>query len=122
MLTLNTLAPSLIRTWVPVIVGSFLSWLITVGIELDERSSTALITALTGLLIAAYYTAVRLLERRWPQVGVLLGLAKTPDSYSNDQTIPGAVVEESALPEYPTADVEPVDDDVPGRHEAAPSA
>lgn len=118
MLTLNTLGPSLIRTYVPVIVGAFLSWLITLGIELDAQASAGLVTFLTALLIGIYYTAVRLLEQRWPAVGALLGLAKSPDSYSKDEPVSGEIVEESVLPEYPTGDAdELVDDGVPGKYE-----
>ena len=117
MITLNTLAPSLIRTYVPIIVGALVAWLLTLGVNLDAGAQTGLIVFLTGLLQAVYYTLIRLAERQWPQIGVLLGLAKTPDSYSNDQAVPGEVIEDHGiLPEYPAAD--PDLDDVPGRREA----
>lgn len=121
---MNTLVLSLIRTYVPILIGGLVAWLLTIGVDLDAEAQAGLIVALTGVLQAVYYTAVRLLEQRFPGVGVLLGSAKTPDSYSNDQTIPGEVVEESVLPEYPTGDAdELVDDGVLGRREAAgPSA
>lgn len=69
---------SLVRTYVPIIVGAFAAWLITVGIELDANSQAGLIVALTGLLQGAYYLAVRLLERKFPQIGVLLGSTQKP--------------------------------------------
>jgi len=114
---MNTLILSLIRTYAPIVVGALAAWLLTLGVNLDAGAQTGLIVFLTGLLQAVYYTAVRLAEQRWPGVGVLLGAAKTPDSYSNDQTIPGEVIEDHGiLPEYPAAD--PDLDDVPGRREA----
>ena len=116
---MNTLILSLIRTYSPIVIGAFVAWLITLGIELDPETQAGLIVTLTGVLQALYYTAVRLAEQRFPGVGVLLGSKKTPDSYSTDQTIPGEVVEESVLPDYPTADAdELIDDGVPGRREA----
>lgn len=69
---------SLIRTYVPVAVGALVAWLITLGIQLDAEAQAGLITALTGALIAIYYAIVRALEKRWPWVGVLLGVPAEP--------------------------------------------
>jgi hypothetical protein len=69
---------SLIRTWVPVAVGSLVAWLISIGIELDPEAETGLVVGLTGVVIAAYYGIVRWLERRWPWIGVLLGVPAAP--------------------------------------------
>ena len=79
---MSTLIPSLIRTYVPVLVGSLIAWLVTLGVEVDDALQTGLVTALTGLLIAVYYTAVRLLERKWPKVSVLLGSTQIPARYT----------------------------------------
>ena len=73
----NTIT-SLIRTYVPIVVGSLVAWLLTLGVTLDPSAEAGLVTAGTGLLIAVYYTAVRLLEKRWPFLGVLLGSATAP--------------------------------------------
>ena len=81
---MNTLVPSLIRTYVPIAVGALLSWLITLGVTLDPSVEAGLVTALTGVLIAVYYTVVRLLEKRWPALSVLLGSRLVPASYSPD--------------------------------------
>jgi hypothetical protein len=70
---------SLIRTYVPIVVGSALSWLATKSIELDEATRTALITGVTGICIALYYTAVRVLEKKWSVFGLLLGSRKQPE-------------------------------------------
>lgn len=67
-----------IRTYVPIGVGAALTWLITLGIELDSEPQTALITGITALCIAAYWALVTALAKRWPWVGWLLGSPKTP--------------------------------------------
>lgn len=72
---------SYIRTYVPVAIGSLLSFVVTrYGIVVDEEISTALATLLTAVLIAVYYFLARQAEKRWPQVGkLLLGSAKQPE-------------------------------------------
>lgn len=76
---MSDLVVSFIRTYVPIAVGSLISWLTTKGLEIDPQAGQGLIVFLTGVLIAAYYGVVRLLERQWPQFGVLLGSAKKPE-------------------------------------------
>lgn len=83
-MTLDTLGPSLIRTYVPVAVGAFIAWLVTLGVALDPATEAGLTTALTGVVIAAYYTVVRLLEKRWPFLSVLLGSSQMPAVYAPD--------------------------------------
>lgn len=81
---ISTLFPSLIRTYVPVAVGAFVAWLVTLGVELDPSTEAGLITALTAVLIALYYTLVRLLEKKWPALSVLLGSGQIPAQYTGD--------------------------------------
>jgi uncharacterized membrane protein (DUF441 family) len=69
---------SAIRTYVPILVGAFVSWLALKGINLDSSTVLALGTALGGVVAALYYTIIRLLEKKFPQVGVLLGTAQQP--------------------------------------------
>lgn len=69
---------SQIRTYVPMLAGAIVSWLALNGVQLDSNAALALGSFLTALFGAVYYLVVRLLEARWPQVGVLLGKAKTP--------------------------------------------
>lgn len=108
-MNLSTLIPSLIRTYTPVIVGQVVSWLLMLNIVLPSQAQAGLAVFLGGFLTAIYYTIVRLLEQRFPGVGVLLGLPKSPDSYSNENTIPGEVVQDDPLPAYP----DPLEDDEP---------
>lgn len=69
---------SLIRTWVPVIIGSLISWLANLGIEVSAQYQGILIVIMTAAIIGLYYTAVRFLETRFPAIGVLLGAAQPP--------------------------------------------
>jgi hypothetical protein len=81
----------LIRTVVPAIVGALATWLLSFGLDVGPDAYAGL-TAFLGLLFTAvYYAVVRLIEDRVPQVGWLLGLAKSPDSYSKG---PGVVLEQ----------------------------
>lgn len=66
---------SLIRTFVPLVVGSVVAWLATQGVEVDR---TALIGILDPLLATAYYALIRAAEKRWPGAGWLLGAPGAP--------------------------------------------
>lgn len=80
---------SLIRTNVPILVGAFVTWLISLGIEVPEEGLVGLTVFFVALISGLYYLVVRLLEERFPVVGILLGFAKSPDSYSKG---PGVVM------------------------------
>ncbi len=73
------LVPSLIRTYVPILVGQVAAWLALKGVQLDDATVVAATAALGGLLSAVYYLVVRLLEQKFPQLGILLGSAKKPE-------------------------------------------
>ena len=73
---MNDLITSFIRTWTPMLVGSVVAWLTARGIEVSPENALGLTAFLSGLFSALYYAAVRLGERKWPQIGVLLGRAK----------------------------------------------
>ncbi len=66
---------SLIRTVVPIAVGWLIATLANVGIDVDQTEAA---TALTALVMAIYYGAIRAAENRWPWLGWLLGLPKPP--------------------------------------------
>jgi hypothetical protein len=70
---------SFVRTVVPVVAGFLLTLLVNLGVDLDEESSLALTTFLTGLFTSLYYLVFRFLEVKFSsQWGWLLGLAKEP--------------------------------------------
>ena len=83
---MNPFAASLVRTIVPIVVGSILGLLTRVGLDIDLEGQQALSTLIDSAFIGAYYLVVRLIETKVPQIGWLLGLAKTPDSYTADVT------------------------------------
>jgi len=68
---------SLIRTYAPAIVGVVL---VTVGNALDiaNLDSTDNRAKVVGGVFVVYYALVRLLEKKYPKAGWLLGVAKTP--------------------------------------------
>jgi mannose/fructose/N-acetylgalactosamine-specific phosphotransferase system component IID len=67
---------SIVRTLVPVVVGSILAALASVGLDLPEGLVTEVVAA---VIITLYYAAVRLLEENFsPAWGWLLGVAKVP--------------------------------------------
>lgn len=73
---------SLIRTWVPVVVGGFVTWLITLGVEID---SEALVAALVSILSGVYYALIRALEVRYPWLGVFLGYNRATPQYVGER-------------------------------------
>ena len=71
---------SLIRTWVPVGVGFVVTLLATkFNFVVDDETKAQGIAFFTAILTGVYYAAVRLLEKKNPKFGWLLGLAKTPE-------------------------------------------
>lgn len=76
---LKSLFDSLVRTFVPIIVGAVIAFFVARGIALDPEFELLLTTSLTAAFTALYYTAARLLEIYvTPKFGWLLGLAKAP--------------------------------------------
>jgi hypothetical protein len=68
---------SLIRTYAPALVGVVL---VAIGNALDVGGlDTADNRAkVVGAIFVLYYAGIRLLEKKYPRAGWLLGLAKTP--------------------------------------------
>lgn len=81
---MSDLVIGFIRTYVPIAVGSAVSFLVTLGVEVDGSVQAAAVTALTGVLIALYYGAVRLLAEWRPGFGILLGVNIAP-TYSESE-------------------------------------
>ena len=94
---MNPLVASVIRTLVPVAVGQVASWLLLLNVTLPVSAQEGLGAFLGGLLTAIYYVGVRIIEQQWPAFGVLLGLPKSPDTYSKDAPLVPAVPDSPAL-------------------------
>lgn len=69
--------PALIRTVVPIVVGTVLAWLASRGFDLTAYEN-AVNVYLVPVLAGLYYAAVLAAEKRWPAVGWLLGYARAP--------------------------------------------
>ena len=88
---MNIFIISVVRTIVPVFVGAVSSTLLRMGLDVPAESYEALGGALFVLFTGVYYILIRLLEEKFPNLGVMLGFPKSPDSYS---TGPGVVVDQ----------------------------
>jgi hypothetical protein len=75
----SDLGLSVIRTWVPIGVGFVIGWVVSFGLFDVSAADQAGVTAwcIAGAT-ALYYVAVRWAETKWPQVGWLLGVPRTP--------------------------------------------
>lgn len=70
---MNAYITSIIRTFVPIVVGTVAAFLVAHGLpDVDEAAVEGW---LTPVLIGAYYAAIRAAEKKWPQIGWLLGKA-----------------------------------------------
>jgi hypothetical protein len=68
-----------IRTYVPVGVGAFITWLVSLGINVGSEAQVGLVTFGTALITALYFTAASAIQRKWPAAGLfLLGSKKSP--------------------------------------------
>lgn len=79
-MTLPDYVVSLLRTAVPSLAGSVLSWLALRGLVIDDELRTALVTAATGLAIVAWYAVWRAVESRLPAwlTRIVLGASTAP--------------------------------------------
>lgn len=72
---LSNVVTSIIRTVVPVVVGSILAVLAKRGFDLDQAEINSW---LIPTVISGYYAIVRTLEAKYPNLGWLLGVPKAP--------------------------------------------
>lgn len=75
---MNSLATSLIRTLVPMIVGGFVAWMTARGHAVNAQDEATLATVLTAAFSWLYYLIARLLESKNPNAGYLLGVPRQP--------------------------------------------
>jgi hypothetical protein len=83
--TMNDRATGLIRTYVGYGIGAVLAWLLVhTGVDLHGPFQAAVLVLVVALVTNSYYLAIRLLEVRFPFVGVFLGIPKAPDYLAVD--------------------------------------
>jgi hypothetical protein len=99
----NDKAVSWIRTAVPIIIGVVFSWAVRHGLPVGGIDDGSAATYVTPLAIAAYYSVVRTLEAKWPQLGWLLGVAKQPQYVPGPAPAPAAGQDAVAVVEPPPA-------------------
>lgn len=73
---------SFLRTVVPAIVGAVVAVLVQSGLTVDPEFEGALTAVLFATFTGLYYLVIRVIEMKFPWVGVLIGWAASPDSYS----------------------------------------
>jgi hypothetical protein len=74
----SDLVVSWIRTFVPVVVGVVVGWLVSIHLPIVPGLRDGLASLLSGGAIMVWYTAVRWLEAHWSWLGWLLGVPKQP--------------------------------------------
>jgi hypothetical protein len=76
----SDVAISYIRTYVPIIWGTVIAFLVGRGIDIPALSDPALVAGvLVPACIGLWYAAGRFIEQRWPKIGrFMLGSKKTP--------------------------------------------
>lgn len=57
------------RTLIPIIVGTILAWAANVGLDID---SGAVLMIVTSVVVFAYASVARFIEKRWPALGKIL--------------------------------------------------
>jgi len=71
---------SLIRTWVPILVGTVIAWVVSTGLfDISDDQAAQATGAATAAAIGLYYSIVRWFETKYPQAGWLLGTPKPPE-------------------------------------------
>lgn len=75
---MNDFVTSLIRTNVPIAVGAFVTWLVSLGVVVPEGAEVPLAVSSVAFVTAGYYAAVRWAETKWPPIGWLLGSRAEP--------------------------------------------
>lgn len=75
---LRDLIPSIVRTVVPILVSQIVALLGMLGVILPEDAS-AQVANLVGLMVGSlFYVLVRIIETKYPKIGLLLLFIKVP--------------------------------------------
>lgn len=75
---MNNVVTSIIRTVMSAILGYVFAWLLAKGIDIGETNRGVIEAWFIVTSQGVVYAAIRYAESRWPAVGWLLGIAKTP--------------------------------------------
>lgn len=67
-----------IRTLIPGAIGAVVTWLASLGLNVSTDAQSSLVAAAGFVIAALWYLIVHALERRWPKLGVLLGVPSKP--------------------------------------------
>ena len=79
MVFMKAIFDSLVRTFVPIVVGAVVAFFVDKGVALDPEFEGALTAGIGAATAFIWYAAVRLLETYvTPKFGWLLGLDKAP--------------------------------------------
>ena len=109
---------SIIRTVVPIVVGTIASALATVGFQLSDEGAELIGTILGALIAIAYYVIARALEQKFPNAGVLLGKPSRPVYLDK----PPFDTDEAEEIDPDDTDDEPLDEDTDDGYEALAAA
>lgn len=88
-MNLSDLVVSQIRTYTPAVAGALIGWGVSLGLPVSAGMKDGLTAILIPVFAGAWYLGVRLLEKRYPWAGWLLGLPRTP-TYQPPDPPPGA--------------------------------
>jgi len=76
---MKALFDSLVRTYVPWLVGVVIGWLVSLGVPLDSDVETSLTVVFMTVAAFLYYLVARIFETYVsPKFGKLLGRSKQP--------------------------------------------
>ncbi len=76
---MSNLVPSIVRTATPYIYGLVAAMLLKkFGYAIDEKTSGEMMAAISGLLSAGIYIAIRIAAKKYPKLELLLGTLNVP--------------------------------------------
>lgn len=89
----TALLASIVRTLVPLIVGTLVAWFTKIGVPVDEADVESVVNGLVSFGVAAlYYVIARLLETfASSKFGWLLGFANAPQYKAAPKSLPPTV-------------------------------
>ena len=75
---MSNLVPSIVRTVTPYLYGLIAAMLLKrFGYAIDEKTSGEMMAAISGLLSAGIYIAIRIAAKQFPKLELLLGFSSS---------------------------------------------